>query len=604
VRIATITNWAYAITVVMTLCSGSAFILAAEADQGERVAVEERVALDEIADDIEYSVEMLTDEAQRYAVLGDPAHRDAWRQELTETRTREKAITRLRALGAPDAEIAELDEADRALDAVETAQLAAVEAASSGDHDRARALVFGKDYERLEAAADAPVQRFKALLKSRTQRNVAAARIYADRLDDIAKAMLGLTAALFLSVLYFVLTRRVAAPLAQMSNVVHRLAEQDYGVDIPNDTRRDEIGEMTRAIRIFRSNGMVREQLEQERAQDHRVRDRISRMMHRMQGCGSEEELAEVVACFAPQIFPDLAGRLFAFDAASGEIVSLAHWQEPTHSAERFPALQCWGLRRGHAHVSNGQRQDIVCPHLSDLGAHDCLCVPLMAQSDMVGVLYFEERGDHAAAGGAQHLYLELMAENIGLALANIRLRATLRSLAIRDPLTGLHNRRYLDETLNRALATAVATHEPLACLMIDIDHFKRFNDQFGHDAGDLVMQHVAQALLAACREGDSACRFGGEEFTMLLPGATVAEALARGEIVRDAVRLVSLAHRGRPLSPVTISVGVAAYPESGEPGSLLAAADSALLEAKRQGRDRVLAASNAWVASRVDAAE
>jgi diguanylate cyclase (GGDEF)-like protein len=314
-------------------------------------------------------------------------------------------------------------------------------------------------------------------------------------------------------------------------------------------------------------------------------------MLHRMQGCETQEELAEVVACFAPQVFPELAGKLFVFDAARNLLVEIGGWQDAAHSTAAFVPNECWGLRRGHAHISNGNGRDISCPHLTDLGTADSLCVPLVAQGDTVGLLHFEELSvDPDRDRLAPRVYLEIMAENVGLALANIRLRQTLRSLAVRDPLTGLYNRRFLDEALNREVDRARVAGRPLACVMIDIDHFKRFNDSFGHDAGDAVMQHVAQIIARHCGPADHACRYGGEEFAIVLEDCDLDRAIARAEAIRVATRDIAIAHHGRALGSVTASFGVASLALEESATTLLQRADAALLEAKRAGRDRVMA--------------
>lgn len=196
-----------------------------------------------------------------------------------------------------------------------------------------------------------------------------------------------------------------------------------------------------------------------------------------------------------------------------------------------------------------------------------------------------------AALGPAgPRLYLELIAENVGLALANLQLREKLTMLAVSDPLTGLFNRRFLDETLQRHARDH--RHEPLACLMIDIDHFKRFNDQFGHDAGDLVMQFVGQTLRETCGATGNAFRFGGEEFTALLPSLDEQGAADLADTLREKVSSVALSHAGQILGMVSVSVGVAASPAGGSVETLITRADAALLEAKAKGRNRTVAAS------------
>jgi diguanylate cyclase (GGDEF)-like protein len=182
------------------------------------------------------------------------------------------------------------------------------------------------------------------------------------------------------------------------------------------------------------------------------------------------------------------------------------------------------------------------------------------------------------------------LADQIALAISNIRLRETLHRQSIRDPLTGLFNRRYLEESLQREVARAERTARPLALLMLDVDHFKRFNDSYGHEAGDAVLRALGRLLRQSVREGDIACRFGGEEFVVLLPEATLETAQERAERIRDEARRIRIHREGRYLDPVSVSFGVAIYPDHGVSAeTLLAAADAALYRAKSSGRDRVM---------------
>jgi diguanylate cyclase (GGDEF)-like protein len=181
------------------------------------------------------------------------------------------------------------------------------------------------------------------------------------------------------------------------------------------------------------------------------------------------------------------------------------------------------------------------------------------------------------------------VAEQFALALANVRLRETLRGQSIRDPLTGLFNRRYMEETLERELRRAERERRPLSLILLDIDRFKDFNDSFGHEAGDAVLASLGALLRNASRAGDVACRYGGEEFVLILPEATLPDARRRAEEIREGIRGLRVTHGGRLLEGVRCSMGVAAYPEHGEVGgALLRATDAALYRAKREGRDQV----------------
>ena len=169
---------------------------------------------------------------------------------------------------------------------------------------------------------------------------------------------------------------------------------------------------------------------------------------------------------------------------------------------------------------------------------------------------------------------------------------ALMREQSVRDHVTGLFNRRYLEETLQRELHRAEREESPVAVLMLDIDHFKRFNDLYGHSAGDTVLQAIGGFLRAHVREADIACRYGGEEFTLILPGAPRDVALVRAELLRTAVRQLRPEVAGRPLRSITLSLGVSFFPEHGmTAGQLLAASDAAMYRAKAQGRDRVIVA-------------
>ncbi|WP_340313523.1 diguanylate cyclase [Rhizorhabdus argentea] len=587
-RISTITNFAYGATLLLTGVSAIAFVTSASAILEERVAVQQRAELDDLGDDLAISAEKRSDEARLYTMRGNERHLRAFRHEEQVAKTRERTLARLRQRELTPAEMLALDEAEQNIGELDVIEGAALVQAERGAQPAAAKILFGPDHERAQKGVIEPIVRFRSLVNVRTGAEVQAAKIKSDRYADIARTMLGLTAALFLGVLYFVLRRRVSMPLSRLTGIVMRLARQDYSVEVPPDRRRDEIGEMSQAIGIFRDNGLERERLEAERAAEQRIKDAILQMMHRLQATNSQDELAEVVTCFSPQTFPDLPGHLYVLDQHRQNLVLAGSWLDPVNQTVSLPASACWGLRRGRPHLSG--RDDIACPHVEHV-ERSSLCVPLTAQGDAIGLLYFEAPDDAEATVESARLYMELMAENIGLALANLRLRERLTNLAARDPLTGLLNRRSLDDALNQRAREAHPG--PCSCLMIDIDHFKRFNDEFGHDAGDMVMQHVAGMMTAAVGDAGGTFRFGGEEFTILLPDADEEASAALAEQLRKQIRAAALAFRGHILGHITVSIGVAATPAGGIAfASLVASADAALLAAKSHGRDQVMTAS------------
>ena len=224
----------------------------------------------------------------------------------------------------------------------------------------------------------------------------------------------------------------------------------------------------------------------------------------------------------------------------------------------------------------------------------------MVAQGNTVGILHLEfesatelhgESGTESFRDSYQGLAISA-ASQIALSLASLQLRETLREQSIRDPLTRLFNRRFLEESLNRELQLAGRKRQSIAVLFLDLDHFKRFNDTFGHDAGDLVLQSLADLFRNFFRATDICCRYGGEEFAIILPESTAQIAAIRADALRSEVKSLRLQYKKQPLGPLTVSVGVAAFPEHGSTSEeLLKIADQCLYESKNRGRDLVTVA-------------
>jgi len=590
-RINEITNWAYSVTVVLTVLSGGAFIMSSRSAGEERAALQEAKSFDDLSDALELGAEQRSDAARLYVMTGEQRHADVFRADESEEHRLEKEADAVRSRGLSTVEAAALSEVERDADALDTLEEEAVAALAENKRADASAIMFGAEHERLQTALADTVIRFRQLVGMRTQALVDDAKDASDVWSIVAKVMLGLTAALFLGVLYFIFKRRVAMPLTHMTGIVTRLARQDYAVDVPLDARRDEIGDMHQAIHLFRDNALERDRLDAELRAEQRTKDLILQMMHRLQACLTQAELADVVSLFAPQIFPGLAGRLYVLNDSRTLLAPAGDWLEPQQPTISFAPNACWGVRRGRAHFSHDHRDDVPCAHLSALSS-PCLCVPLTAQGDAIGLLCLEERDQAAGAAESSRLYLELIAENVGLAVANLQLRDRLMNLAVRDALTGLLNRRCLDEVLLRA--SREEGGKPLSCLMMDIDHFKRFNDEFGHDAGDKVMQYVAQMILDVVDTAGTCYRFGGEEFAVLLPECGDSAAFALAERLREKIATAPLSHGGRILGMVSVSIGVAEANSMTAVGNLVTRADSALLSAKAGGRNRTELAGKA----------
>jgi diguanylate cyclase (GGDEF)-like protein len=228
---------------------------------------------------------------------------------------------------------------------------------------------------------------------------------------------------------------------------------------------------------------------------------------------------------------------------------------------------------------------------------HDYSLRAKLDRRDELGVLaqgfndMLAEAEQHAAQSERQRQELEAEVARRTAALQHAN--EALQALSVRDPLTQLYNRRFMEETLERELARALRTGGSVGLVMLDVDHFKTYNDNYGHEAGDIVLQELGRFLLRAIRSGDVACRYGGEEFLIIMPGVSESIAVARAEELRAGVKLVAIRHDGKPLPSVTISLGVALAPRHARaPRELVHAVDLALYEAKKQGRDRVAMAT------------
>lgn len=589
-RLATITNWAYGATVALTLVSGTTMLLASNAQERERAAEAQRYRLDQATQNLGLDVYELTGQARQYVITGDASHLAVYDRTAIALEAVEKRLRHVDDAGASPDELNALKEAVRWADTLHDEQRAALAAYQRGEDDRARQIMFGAEYERELDRVQSMIERFQYRLDQRTGSEVKDAASISRLWKTVSEIVLGLTGLLVLCVLYFVFKRRVLHPVVRLSDVVTRLAAQDYTAVAPDEGLIDEIGDMAQAIGLFRENAIERQRLEIERDADRTMRDLLSRMTQRMQGCDALPDLKEVIERFVPEIVPGLAGRLYLLDESRNAMVEACNWLLPTHSRSEFPPIACWALRRGLPHRPAGKTLDVPCDHLALDGAAmiDSICLPLTVQRETLGMLYFEPRAGISDAAEAPEIYLHMLAENIGLALSNLRLRDALREMAMADPLTGLANRRQLEAQLELRLAEADRLNEPISCMMLDVDHFKQFNDKFGHDAGDAVLRNVGSTLRRLTREQGLAFRYGGEEFLLLIPEVGPDQASSRAEEIRTAMSAIRVEHRGEELGPITVSIGVASAPDQCTTQNLVRTADAALLRAKSSGRNRV----------------
>jgi diguanylate cyclase (GGDEF)-like protein len=322
-----------------------------------------------------------------------------------------------------------------------------------------------------------------------------------------------------------------------------------------------------------------------------------------LQSCATFEEAYTIIGQLGQQLLPEETGVLYMINNSQNRVESVATWGKPLPEPDTFALDDCWALRRGRIHLLNSKQSalELLCPHLKDQPPDSALCIPMTAQGDAMGMLHIRsdsivpsqiDQDTSSLNESKQHIAIA-MADSIGLALANLKLRIFLREQSIRDPLTGLFNRRYLEETLEREFHRAMRLQRPVGVIMLDLDHFKRFNDTYGHEAGDILLRKLGSFLKQHLRGGDIACRYGGEEFALILPEVSLENVRLRAEELREGIKHLNVEYNGKVLAALSMSLGIAMFPEHGATSQrVLNAADGALYEAKRKGRDRIIVAS------------
>ncbi|HUL42468.1 MAG TPA: diguanylate cyclase [Burkholderiales bacterium] len=325
----------------------------------------------------------------------------------------------------------------------------------------------------------------------------------------------------------------------------------------------------------------------------------LGQMSGVLQSCMNVKEAYNAIAQFGKRLFPGEAGVFFVMHDSREYLEAGATWGEPEIGGPLFAPQECWALRRGRLHLVDDPRVGLQCDHVKAAGVPQLfyMCVPMVVHSETVGLLHLQLDMDSVRGEPAQRVdklqqLAATFADQVALAVTNLRLRETLRQQSIHDPLTGLHNRRYLQEVMQRELARTERKKTMLAVIVLDVDYFKRFNDTYGHEAGDAVLRSLAHLIERQIRGSDIACRYGGEEFILVLPEASLSIARQRGELLREAALRMHVTLNGQTLGPVSISLGLALFPQHGATAEeLIQAADAALYRAKQAGRNRLMIA-------------
>lgn len=317
-----------------------------------------------------------------------------------------------------------------------------------------------------------------------------------------------------------------------------------------------------------------------------------------LQTCLSAAEAHDVLVQSVPKLFPSCSGALFEWNSSVKLLEATVKWGEMSVGEAVFNPEQCWALRRGQVHRVADSSAPVLCAHLSRLSSTNSICAPLLASGETLGVLSVQgspyelslpKEVQQRLLGTRQQL-VEMLAGHVALALANLKLRESLRAQSIRDPVSGLFNRRYLDETLPREIHRASRDGRDLGIIICDLDNFKSFNDTYGHAAGDTLLRSFGDLVGKVVRAGDIACRYGGDEFVLILLDTSLDTAKRRAELLEREFSRTVIQYGDMFLNPGALSLGVSAYPVHGaNAGALLRVADEALYRAKAAGGKRVI---------------
>jgi diguanylate cyclase (GGDEF)-like protein/PAS domain S-box-containing protein len=325
----------------------------------------------------------------------------------------------------------------------------------------------------------------------------------------------------------------------------------------------------------------------------------MSEMRDLIQVASSMSEIPPIVQSTMEKLFPNSGGALFIMSPSKSDLESASRWGGFPEDVDDnvFSPDSCWALRRGRAHIVEDIKSGTICPHLKHLPDMAYACIPMVAKSEVIGLLHLRDSNymneqDRQTLIETLHDIAAPLSEYLSLAIANLKLRETLKYQSIKDPLTGLFNRRFMIESFNREIARATRKQTKISLVMIDIDHFKNFNDSWGHAAGDELLIQLGKLFKERIRECDIACRYGGEEFVILMAESNIEDTFKRADKLREDTKNIRAYVNGQLLPPVSMSMGIAEYPTHGKNvDDLLHIADTALYRAKQEGRDKVIIA-------------
>ncbi len=317
----------------------------------------------------------------------------------------------------------------------------------------------------------------------------------------------------------------------------------------------------------------------------------LSEMGDILRACLTTEEVYEVIVRVAQEVFPSISGALYVIGPLRNIVEAVAEWGDTSSLELTFAPDECWALRRGRMHCVEDTNVGLLCRHVHESESGSYMCVPMMAQSEALGILHLT-RPENTPMPEAKQRVAMAMAEHVAMALSNLRLHETLRNQSIRDQMTGLFNRSFMEESLELEMRRAARTQLPLSIIMLSLDDFQQLTENYGLDAGDTILRRAGMMLQANVRKGDIACRFSGQTFVLVLPQTSYEVSLQRAKTLLDLVRSLEVKNLGESVGCISASVGLAVYPSNGQTvEALLRSAESALNRARSSGGNQAFGA-------------
>lgn len=327
----------------------------------------------------------------------------------------------------------------------------------------------------------------------------------------------------------------------------------------------------------------------------------LTEMGELIQACLTMEEAFSISSRFLKKIFPKESGALFLSGKSVNIVEAVVVWGESLKGELVFSRDDCWAYRKGHIHIIEKSGSGDICRHLNNEDITSYICIPMMAQGNAIGMLHLQRNLiNQDIKEESEDLWLcdkkrlmTAVAEHLSLAFANLKLQETLRQQAVHDSLTGLYNRRYMMDMLEREVRRAVRSQTSVGVIMLDLDHFKNINDNYGHECGDVVLLEIGRFLQTHVRQEDIVCRYGGEEFIVIMPGTALDVCKNRARSLWEGIKNIQIQVEGYTISHLSASIGIAmsSNENTTDASELLRMADAALYKAKEKGRDTIVIA-------------